>query len=56
MKNLKGVVLETFGAGNAPDNIVSTLKTAIANDVLIVNVTQCLEGTVEAIYATGNVC
>ena len=60
MKSLKGAVLETFGAGNAPNDIVEVLKEATAPDnpnrVLIVNVTQCLKGTVESIYATGNVC
>ena len=56
MSNLKGVVLESFGAGNVPDDIVQTLKAAIKRQVLIVNVTQCLEGSVDdSIYAAGKV-
>ena len=46
--NLKGVVLETYGAGNAPteDWFLSLLNKAIANGMHIVNVTQCSGGSV----------
>ena len=46
--NLKGVVLETYGAGNAPteDWFLSLLNKAIANGLHIVNVTQCSGGSV----------
>lgn len=58
-KDLKGAVLQTFGAGNSPDDIVSVLKKATSGTlngtkVLILNITQCLQGSVQAIYATGN--
>jgi L-asparaginase len=45
---LKGVVLETYGAGNAPteDWFLELLKKAIANGLHIVNVTQCSGGSV----------
>lgn len=45
---LKGIVLETYGAGNAPteDWFLSLLKKAIANGLYIVNVTQCSIGSV----------
>ena len=45
---LKGIVLETYGAGNAPteDWFLSLLKKAIANGLHIVNVTQCSVGSV----------
>lgn len=45
---LKGVVLETYGAGNAPteDWFISLLKEAIAKGIHIVNVTQCQGGSV----------
>jgi L-asparaginase len=46
--HLKGVVLETYGAGNAPneDWFVSTLDAAIKKGLAIVNVTQCTGGSV----------
>jgi len=45
---LKGVVLETYGAGNCSteDWFVSLLKDTINNGVHIVNVTQCSGGSV----------
>ncbi len=46
--NLKGVVLETYGAGNAPnsDNFICLIKTAIKKGIKIINVTQCKSGRV----------
>jgi L-asparaginase len=46
--NLKGVVLETYGSGNAPnsDYFISLLKEAIDKGVKIINVTQCKSGRV----------
>ena len=46
--NLKGLVFETYGAGNAPtdDWLLSDLKGAINNGLHIVNVTQCSGGSV----------
>ena len=46
--NLKGVVLETYGAGNAPNhkNFIDLLKKAINKGVKIINVTQCKSGSV----------
>lgn len=46
--NLKGIVLETYGSGNATtdDWFVNTLKKAIKNGLHIVNVTQCSGGSV----------
>ena len=45
---LKGLVLETFGTGNAPSNqwFLELLKKAIESGLLIVNITQCLSGNV----------
>ena len=45
---LKGIVLETYGAGNAPteDWFLSLLSKAIASGLHIVNVTQCSSGSV----------
>ncbi|WP_341221151.1 type I asparaginase [Polaribacter atrinae] len=46
--NLKGVVLETFGSGNAPnsESFISLLKNAIDKGIKIINVTQCKSGRV----------
>jgi len=46
---LKGVVLETFGAGNSPtsSSFISILDEAIKKGIVIVNVTQCASGAVE---------
>jgi len=46
--NLKGIVLETYGSGNAPtdDWFISLLKIAIKSGLHIVNVTQCSGGSV----------
>lgn len=45
---LKGVVLETYGSGNAPTDIyfISMLQKAIERGLHIVNVTQCSGGSV----------
>lgn len=53
---VQGVVLETFGAGNAPDNrpdLLKALKDASDRGVVIVNISQCQVGAVSDIYATG---
>ncbi len=53
---LEGLVLETFGAGNAPDrddDLIGALRDATDRGVVIVNVTQCLKGHVRARYAAG---
>lgn len=55
--SLRGVVLETFGAGNAMTYpwFLDALKRAVDRGIVIVNVTQCLGGSVEmGIYETGN--
>ncbi|SFZ80291.1 asparaginase [Tenacibaculum maritimum] len=46
--NLKGMVLETYGAGNAPtyEWFLELLKEAISKGINIVNVTQCAGGSV----------
>lgn len=46
--NLKGIVLETYGAGNAPteDWFLNLLRKAIAEGLHIINVTQCSAGSV----------
>ncbi len=47
-KDLKGVVIETYGAGNATDQkwFIALLQQLVKNDVPIINVTQCSGGSV----------
>lgn len=54
LKNLRGLVLETFGAGNAPEDgeLIGVLKEGAQNGVVIVNVTQCQVGSVSPLYAS----
>lgn len=52
---LRGVVLETYGAGNAPTDqwFIDCLKDAIKHDIIIYNVTQCKAGKVDmGVYET----
>jgi len=54
---ITGLILETFGSGNAPDNnsiFTDLLKDAVKRNIIIVNCTQCPHGRVDmAQYATG---
>lgn len=55
-KNLRALVLETYGSGNAFTDkwFVDALKSSINNGMIILNVTQCQGGTVEMEkYQTG---
>jgi L-asparaginase len=49
INGLKGVILETYGAGNAPTEkwFIDALSQAIGNGIIIYNVTQCKGGAVE---------
>ncbi|KAF1848077.1 asparaginase-domain-containing protein [Cucurbitaria berberidis CBS 394.84] len=55
LEGLKGLVLETFGAGNTPggpdSEMTRTLADAVKRGIVIVNVTQCLNGSVSPLYA-----
>uniref|UniRef100_A0A8C0JB87 asparaginase n=1 Tax=Chelonoidis abingdonii TaxID=106734 RepID=A0A8C0JB87_CHEAB len=52
---MEGIVLETYGTGNAPDrqDLLDELKKATDRKVVILNCTQCLRGSIAAVYATG---
>ena len=47
--NLKGVIIETYGSGNAPTAswFIDELKAGIDRGLIIYNVTQCKSGSVE---------
>lgn len=56
MDGLRGVVLETFGSGNAPtaEWFVGRIKDAVRRGIIVLNVTQCHAGSVDMdAYATG---
>ena len=53
---VKGVVLETYGAGNAPTTewFVDLIKEAVERGIVVVNVSQCKDGAVQMhLYETG---
>ncbi len=47
--NLKGIVLETFGSGNAPTQkwLLDLLDRVIQKGIVVLNITQCMAGKVE---------
>lgn len=54
---IKGIVMETFGSGNAPSQewFLNMLKDAVDRGIVIVNITQCSAGSVEMHrYETGH--
>ncbi|KAH7908874.1 asparaginase-domain-containing protein [Hygrophoropsis aurantiaca] len=55
MPPTRGVVLETFGAGNAPQrtDLMTALKEACDRGIVIVAITQCSKGSVSDAYETG---
>lgn len=58
-EGLKGLILETFGAGNTPGGsdsaMTKVLADAVKRGIVIVNVTQCLSGSVSPLYAPATV-
>lgn len=56
IRGLRGVVMETFGSGNAPSDqwFIEAIREAIARGILVLNVTQCDAGSVQMdLYETG---
>lgn len=49
LEGLKGIILETFGAGNAPTGtwFLRRIKKAVERGIIVLNVTQCIGGSVE---------
>ena len=55
---MEGIVLQSYGAGNIPSNradIVYAIKQASESGIIIINITQCSHGSVDALYETGKV-
>lgn len=55
-KDCRAVIIETYGAGNAPTrkDFLNLLQDAVKKGIILVNVTQCLGGKVDMnAYATG---
>lgn len=56
IEGVRGIVLETFGTGNAPtaDWFIDALREVIESGVVVVNITQCQGGAVAMhLYETG---
>lgn len=55
--DIKGIVLKTYGAGNAPTDkwFVDLIRETVKRGVVVMNVTQCVNGGVNSDrYMTGN--
>ncbi len=55
IEGLKGLVLESYGSGNAPSLVwfIEKLKEAVNKGIVVLNVTQCSAGSVEmGVYET----
>lgn len=56
IEGIKGAIIKSYGAGNAPTNekFIAELKDAIERGIVVLNVTQCKAGSVNmSLYATG---
>lgn len=53
--HIQGVVIESFGAGNAPGrkDLMDAIKEACNRGVVMVTITQCGKGSVSDDYETG---
>lgn len=55
-KNLKALIIETYGSGNAPtvDWFIHIIKETVNRNIIVLNVTQCKAGSVDMDkYETG---
>lgn len=59
VNGLRGLILETFGAGNAPSgedgSLTAVIKAAVERGIVVVNVSQCQSGSVSPLYAPATV-
>lgn len=57
MPDVRGIILRTYGSGNAPQQpwLLNAIRNATDEDKVVVNITQCDAGSVEMrLYETGN--
>ena len=57
INSAKGVVIESYGTGNAPThpNFLKLFENATANGKILINITQCLHGAaIEGKYETSS--
>lgn len=55
-EGLRGVILQTYGAGNAPTHplFLDSIRKAVERGVVVLNISQCVNGRVEmSLYQTG---
>ena len=47
-KNIKALILKTYGSGNTPtsEEFINTLKTIVEKEIPILDITQCISGSV----------
>jgi lysophospholipase len=54
--SMEGLIIQSYGVGNIPSNqieLIQVIKEAVNNGTVIVNITQCAQGTVSPSYETG---
>ena len=53
---IKGIVLRTYGTGNAPTSswFIEAIREVINRGVIVLNVTQCVNGGVNTRYLAGD--
>lgn len=50
------MIIQSFGNGNFPSkrkDLLACLKEKVAQGIIVINITQCQQGGVSTIYATG---
>ncbi|PTB62828.1 asparaginase [Trichoderma citrinoviride] len=57
LPDLRGLILETFGMGNVPGGVggrlTDVIRSAVDRGIIVVNVSQCVNGFVSPVYAPG---
>ncbi|KAM0457830.1 hypothetical protein ACHAPV_006375 [Trichoderma viride] len=57
LPDLRGIILETFGMGNIPGGadgrLPEVIRSAVERGIIVVNVSQCVNGFVSPVYAPG---
>ncbi|KAF7546433.1 hypothetical protein G7Z17_g8442 [Cylindrodendrum hubeiense] len=57
LPGLRGLILETFGMGNIPGGsdgqLTKVIKAAVTRGIVVVNVSQCVNGFVSPVYGPG---